>query len=165
MKKKKKSLFKIFGIVCIFLLVVLIVCIVGIKFFKEDLAFQNCGNGTVVYYDENYCWQKEVLDFSMEWDDAELYCKELALGGYDDWRLPTLEELEVIVDYDAVGDVRINAVAFSNTLKKHYWTSTEYRGKLNTHWYIHFELGHQGYARDYNLYEVRCVRELGYLDF
>jgi len=42
-------------------------------------------------------WQKETVEEEMNWDDAMEYAKNLRLGGYDDWRLPTIEELMEIV--------------------------------------------------------------------
>lgn len=35
-------------------------------------------------------------------DTAATYCTTLTLGGYSDWRLPTLTELENIVDYGKI---------------------------------------------------------------
>jgi len=32
-------------------------------------------------------------------DEALLYCEDLNLGGYTDWRFPTMRELTGIVDY------------------------------------------------------------------
>ncbi|HQJ60359.1 MAG TPA: DUF1566 domain-containing protein, partial [bacterium] len=32
-------------------------------------------------------------------DEAVSYCETLVYSGYDDWRLPTIEELETIIDY------------------------------------------------------------------
>jgi Protein of unknown function (DUF1566) len=63
-----------------------------------------------LWYDEwcddetNLCWQDPPKDANVEsrhggvtaWD-AMRYCEELAFGGHNDWRLPTLEELRSIV--------------------------------------------------------------------
>jgi len=43
-------------------------------------------------------WSKESEDM-MTWDDAMEYAKNLRLGGYDDWRLPTIEELKEVVSF------------------------------------------------------------------
>ncbi|MDQ7046626.1 MAG: DUF1566 domain-containing protein [Sulfurovum sp.] len=42
-------------------------------------------------------WQKETVEEKMNWNDAMEYAKNLRLGGYDDWRLPTIEEFEKLV--------------------------------------------------------------------
>jgi len=72
-------------------------------------------NGTVIHYDgthhyaiwcdpdTNLCWQdpqREAYDYSDEGvrsREAIQYCEELALGGYDDWRVPTIMELRTII--------------------------------------------------------------------
>ena len=36
-------------------------------------------------------------EHKMGWYDAMEYAKNLRLGGYDDWRLPTIEELKAVV--------------------------------------------------------------------
>jgi len=45
-------------------------------------------------------WQKETAPRTYTWQEAVEYCKNLTLAGYDDWRLPTIEELFSIVDYE-----------------------------------------------------------------
>ena len=41
-------------------------------------------------------WQdnSEAKTVSKNWSDAKSYCEALTLGGHNDWRLPTIEELE-----------------------------------------------------------------------
>ena len=56
------------------------------------------------------------LQGSYKWEDAIADCSKLNLGGYNDWRLPNIEELKVLyANRDIVG-------GFSN---KYYWSSTE----------------------------------------
>jgi len=43
-------------------------------------------------------WQRGTNGASVSWDDAHEYCETLELAGFDDWRLPTLAELEKLRD-------------------------------------------------------------------
>jgi hypothetical protein len=43
-------------------------------------------------------WSVKDNGFDTSWVQASNYCKNLALGGYTDWRLPTQKELETIYD-------------------------------------------------------------------
>lgn len=57
----------------------------------------------------------------LTWDEANKYASKLRLGGYEDWRLPTLEELKSIVD-----DTKYNPAIipiFQNAVSEGYWSS------------------------------------------
>jgi hypothetical protein len=41
-------------------------------------------------------WAKEDNGSDVDWSQANDYCTNLRLGGYSDWRLPTIDELEGI---------------------------------------------------------------------
>ncbi len=53
--------------------------------------------------DTSLCWQNpqreayNESDIGLRYQEAILYCEELVLGGYDDWRLPTAAELRSII--------------------------------------------------------------------
>jgi len=112
--------------------------------------------GTVIYQDDELCCQRSVIPTIRGWKEANSYCENLVLGGRDDWRLPTAEELKSLVDNSY--EPAINPQYFQNTEPTHYWTSSLYRTDI--HWYIHFELGYQGFAPDItNNFGVRCVRD------
>ena len=72
-------------------------------------------NGT---FSKNCYWGKNcnTLSFTADINKANL-C------GYSDWRLPSLDELNTIVDYYGDSDTLINTDFFPNTQKNTYWTS------------------------------------------
>ena len=69
-------------------------------------------------------WQDDAdaSSYTATWQGAIDYCEALTLGGYDDWRLPNINELYTIVDRGR-SDPAIAAV-FVNTASSGYWSST-----------------------------------------
>ena len=60
---------------------------------------------TGVYYDKKsqLVWSANDNGRDIDWRRANDYCFELELAGFDDWRLPTLEELEDLMEPIASG--------------------------------------------------------------
>jgi Protein of unknown function (DUF1566) len=91
-------------------------------------------------------------------DEAVRYCAQLALAGYDDWRLPSLIELQSIVDESVVLPA-IDSDAFPSTPPTLFWTSSSYlAGGAATGWVVNFETGNAGAHYTTNGDRVRCVR-------
>ena len=131
-------------------------------------------------------WQKETVEEKMDWYDAMEYAKNLRLGGYDDWRLPSIKELRevvsscggIIVDYldddwDSITDKNMNNNDYQDCYQEkgfashYYWSSTtdkDYSSDTQDKdysSYIHIVNFYNGFVhyrtKDYNFY-VRCVR-------
>lgn len=51
-------------------------------------------------------WASATNGPDIKWPDADTYCADLSLGGHDDWRLPTLVELEALHDPDRTSGIR-----------------------------------------------------------
>ncbi len=64
-----------------------------------------------------------MMEKYRNWADAKQYCEDLVLGGYDDWRLPNIDELETIIDYSRF-DPAIDPVF--NCRSGNYWSSSTY---------------------------------------
>ncbi len=90
-------------------------------------------------------------------DTAATYCSTLQLGGYNNWRLPTIDELMYIVDNSKTLPAIDNTV-FQNVNLGIYWTSSTKAGGENNAWIVHFGNGNDGpYIKIDSAY-VRCVR-------
>lgn len=78
----------------------------GEDFFGQDAhyeglqpSFQDNSNGTVIDLHTGLMWQQTPPSNGYSWEDAQSYCENLELAGYDDWRLPTLKELFAMGNY------------------------------------------------------------------
>jgi hypothetical protein len=90
------------------------------------------------------------------WQGAIERCEGLALGGYDDWRLPNINELLTIVDYSRFNPAL--ASAFQNSALSRYWSSTSYVANPQVGWTILFTEAAE-FVDDKNIEcYVRCVR-------
>ncbi len=83
----------------------------------------NNGNGTVSDINTGLIWQQQDSDAAMTWGDALDYCHNLNLAEHDDWRMPTIKELESIRDLNRYGP-SIDSGIFSDTKTSGYWSST-----------------------------------------
>lgn len=67
-------------------------------------AYKDNGDGTVTDLNTDLMWQKttdakpDSLEGRITWDKGEKYAKNLNLGGYSDWRVPSIKELISLVD-------------------------------------------------------------------
>ena len=86
----------------------------------------------------------------MIWYEAKDYARELRLGGFDDWRVPTKEELYEIYKIRNISGITISEDAF--------WSSSTSRSDKDNAWFVDFDNG--GVDDDSKVvdYYVRCVR-------
>ena len=103
-------------------------------------------------------WQQTIPMDKYKWNDAIKYCEELAYGGHDDWRLPTVKELVSIVD-KGNEDLTIDTISFPGTPPSNFWALSEYLGSSSYAWRIGF-CSSCGVGKDptYDTQYVRCVR-------
>jgi len=89
---------------------------------------ENEDGKTVTDRSTGLVWQKEKADAAKSWQGALAYCQDLFLAEIDDWRLPNVNELLSLIDYDKPV-TQDNTAAVNSILQKHtepayYWSST-----------------------------------------
>ncbi len=62
--------------------------------YKRDERFIAYRNGTVLDTKTNLMWAANDNGSNIKWQDAKNYCETCSIGGYQDWRMPTENELE-----------------------------------------------------------------------
>ncbi len=91
------------------------------------------GDGTVTDQATGLMLQQADDGITRNWEEALAYAENLALAGYDDWRLPNIKELQSIVDYTRAPDAEnpdIQGAAIdpifqvSDPWAAYYWSST-----------------------------------------
>lgn len=127
--------------------------------FTRDSELRNQRAATWIDPRTGLEWQLESPG-KMTWDEAQAYAKSLFLDGKNDWRLPTLAELESLLDRrKARSDGRPlmrEEVPFRDELS--YWSSTTFEDSRKSAWIVMYD---GAYVLSYyktNLYYVRCVR-------
>ncbi len=124
--------------------------------------FTDNGDKTVTDNRTGFMWQ-QMSDTEHKWESAITYCEELNLAGYNDWRLPNINELRSIVDYElyspSLDEPALDETYFPNTEAYYFWTSTSSSLDASKAWTIYF-----GYGNDYSYekssykFYARCVR-------
>jgi hypothetical protein len=91
---------------------------------------------------------------SMDWDYAMYAAENLTSEGYDDWYLPSIQELELMYNTIGNGGPDSNIGDFDNNF---YWSSTEFIGGYA--WYVNFNGGytHHG-GNKHSTLMVRVIR-------
>jgi hypothetical protein len=139
-------------------------------------------DGIVTDTETGLVWQDNYTDNDGNvkhdnWYNAISYCNDLDALGYDDWRLPNVNELVSITDItkgtepDTIGDVRAISDVFDLTLFSTledvpwFWSSTTHASNIMVAWGVCFLDGHisphDKIETDDRYRHVRCVRDQG----
>jgi Protein of unknown function (DUF1566) len=132
---------------------------------KPLLSYADLGNGIIQDKATGLMWQQATApgigsgDYPdrYTWDQANAYCADLSLGGYTDWRLPAVNELQSLVDYSRYNP-SINTTYFPKTRASRYWSSTMFSNDISGAWYVSFYYGYARNCIQTSHYYVRAVR-------
>jgi hypothetical protein len=136
-------------------------------------AFTDNGDGTVTDATTGLVWQKCSMGQTGSdcqtggatspwgattgtWQAALEYCENLSLDGRI-WRLPSVNELNSIVDDSGkVAAPFIDGTVFPATVNS-YWSASTNVGTLSMAWLVNFNTGGDGVSNKTTTVYVRCV--------
>jgi len=124
---------------------------------KTQLTWMRCSIGMH--------WKGETcvdVAAQYEWKDAGRFIKRLngdeGYAGYNDWRLPTLQELEEIIEHRCINPA-INLDVFPATLPTGYWSSTPDKDYKKGVWLVYFLHGKSYMGNSQQEWKLRLVRD------
>ena len=95
--------------------------------------------------------------FYNDWDTLVDGSNNESLCGFSDWRIPTLMELDSIVDAGRINP-SIDSNYFPNTRSSRYWSSSPDAGDRGNAWIVYFRNGYDDYVSRGSGDAVRLVR-------
>ena len=81
-----------------FLTVILCLTVLSAVAVGADDRFVDNGDGTVTDAKTGLMWAQADNMGHITWHDAKLYCENIILSEYNNWRMPTIEELKTLFD-------------------------------------------------------------------
>ena len=150
---------------------------------RSPNTFIDNKNGTVTFKTSGLTWQQCAVGQNwtgttcngnakkMNWGEAMKLTSNFA--GYNDWHLPTKEELMTLVEcsddqynqdgscknYNVTNKPTINKMAFPNTNSSVFWASSSFVNLSYYAWGVYFSSGHPYYYIKFNKGNVRLVRK------
>ena len=119
-------------------------------------------NAKDVIYDTStsLLWQDSYAneEFALTYKQAKEYCQDLVIEEYKDFRIPTLNELQSIIDYKNYKPAIIKG--FKYVGNETYWSTTPYAHDYDYVWTVNFKKGARDVkAKHYDRY-IRCVQKV-----
>ncbi len=126
-------------------------------------AWKDCDQLCLLYTDPQtgLQWVRNgnLANRKMNWHDAQEWVEQLDYAGYQDWRLPTKEELEKFAKIGGKHPPEwFNANGFNNVQADLYWSSTTPVSDSSRAWYVDLSCGSVDYDHKGYLYFVWPVR-------
>jgi uncharacterized protein DUF1566 len=113
--------------------------------------------GTVRDERTGLVWDRATKPTIGTWGDAFVYCDDLVRADKSDWRLPTLTELQSLIDETRMGPA-VDTSAFPNFPANHTWTSSRANDNDSLYWFVGTASGNTSYYAVSEFWDARCVR-------
>jgi len=136
----------------------------GATFTRDDVNQVVVNDKTGLMFQDD----ESVKTVKKDWQGAKDYCQSLNFAGFDDWYLPTISELETLIDTtkynpaikDGLKNIASTQYSYLNNYwYSFYWSSSPYVSNSKRAWYISFDDGYPcGDHCKADRHYVRCAR-------
>jgi hypothetical protein len=127
-----------------------------LEYIKND--YEDMGDGTVSDHATGLMWQKGGSEDLITYEEAKDYIQELnsiKFTGYDDWRLPTIDELASLLEPEEQANGLYIHPVFDKTQRWCWSADTRSSGGA---WFVYFFIGYVSWNVLVHYYYVRAVR-------
>jgi uncharacterized protein DUF1566 len=124
----------------------------GATFTRDDISEVVTNNLTGLMWQDDF----NARNVQKDWDGAKEHCENLSFFGFDDWYLPTIKELESIIDTTKTNTAIKDG--FKNETSAGHWSSSPNISDSDSAWGVGFEAGDSYFSNKTNKFYVTCVR-------
>jgi hypothetical protein len=126
---------------------------------EQAVRFVDNGNGTVTDTKTKLMWAAKDNGKDIDFHDAEVYCNSFSAGGYTDWRMPDIEELENLYEADSNNKSGFKITGLIQLSSCCPWSSYDSFGSSSA---FNFKKGREtwGFKTDTQLFRALPVREI-----
>ena len=104
---------------------------------------------------------EEGMSDEADWCGALEACEDLDFGGFQDWRLPNVRELQSVVDYSRWSSHPDGSLPMDpkfEGIASWYWSSSSNIDEPGLKYYVNFDIGQVRTQTATASRSVRCVR-------
>ena len=129
-------------------------------FFIIPLASSLLAQDVILDKTTSLLWQdsSDNKELSVTFFEAQEYCEKLEIKQYKDFRLPTLFELQSIIDYNRYKPAIIDG--FIHIESETYWSTTSFADDAAEVWTINFKKGERTVKAKHYSRNFRCVTKV-----
>lgn len=133
----------------------LIICIFSSM---QALEYEK-SNNIVIDKQNNLMWQdnNEVTEYLETAITAKVYCENIVLNGYIDWRVPSINEIINVIDVNEKNAINKN---FKFVKPNVYSTNSSFKEDKELLWVVDFKTGKIATDEKRNENYIRCVRDM-----
>lgn len=114
-------------------------------------------DGTITDSLTDRVWQQFPESDTMTWEEALVTADTLSVGGYTDWRLPNIKELQSLSDNNLINP-SLDTNYFRVSAMQRFWSSTTLPNQTMKAWYLDTRFGITTYESKIRKLNILYVR-------